>query len=79
MATKTISIDLDAYHRLSSARMKAGESFSQVIKRATWQEKRKTCEALLAALPKMPIADDAVISRLEKAQLDDLPPDNSWA
>jgi len=32
MATKTISIDLDAYRRLSDVR-KENESFSQVIKR----------------------------------------------
>lgn len=35
VATKTISIDLEAYERLCRARCAPDESFSRVIKRAT--------------------------------------------
>ena len=79
MATKTISIDLEAYQKLASARVNAKESFSQVIKRAAWERQAKTCGSLLAQLPKLPVADDAVLKRLEAAQATDTPPNNPWA
>lgn len=79
MATKTISIDMDSYHALAAARLNAKESFSQVIKRATWKTKAKTCSDLLSALPQMPAADERVLKRLEAAQAADLPPDDPRA
>jgi predicted CopG family antitoxin len=79
MATKTISVDLEAYTLLSRARRSKRESFSQVIKRAKWEQKRKTCGDLLAALPQMPAASSAAIKRLERAQKDDSPPDSHWS
>ena len=78
MATKTISIDLDAYQRLNRARLHPKDSFSQVIKRAQWQQTAKSCHDLLTALPSMPVADDDVLERLEAAQKSDLLPDNPW-
>jgi predicted CopG family antitoxin len=79
MATKTISIDLEAYERLNRARLGAAESFSRVIKRATWQQQGKTCGALLAALTGLPVADEAVLKRIEAAQAADSPPDDPRA
>ena len=78
MATKTISVDLDAYERLCAARLNGKDSFSQVIKRAHWLRPAKTCAALLATLPAMPVADDKILDQMEAAQRDDEPPDNSW-
>jgi predicted CopG family antitoxin len=78
MAKKTISIDMEAYRRLSAARKEANESFFQVIKRAVWREEGKTCGALVAALPRMDTVDDEVLEILELAQHTDLPPDNPW-
>jgi predicted CopG family antitoxin len=76
MATKTISIDLEAYARLSAARLGPKDSFSQVIRRARWQEEARTCGALLASLKDMPVAEESVLRFLDTAQQQDIPPDD---
>lgn len=79
MATKTISIDLEAYNRLRAARMTASDSFSRVIKRAKWDVQAKTCGDLLSALAGMQVASDDVLEHLERAQAEDEAPDHPWA
>ena len=64
MATKTISVDLEAY---------------EALRRARWETKAKTCGDLLLSLPGMPRAEDEVLDRLERAQAQDETPDNPWA
>lgn len=78
MATKTISIDIEAYERLRAARSSPGESFSRVIKRAHWRNEGRTAGALLAALADLPTAPAEVLDRLDAAQHMDLPPDDPW-
>lgn len=73
-ASKTISIDLDAYERLRRARRSRGESFSMVIKRATWPEPPRTAGALLEAMLALPAVDASVLDRLERAQREDRTP-----
>jgi hypothetical protein len=79
MSTKTISIDLEAYERLSRARLSPKDSFSRVIKRAKWEMPAKTCGDLLQSLATLPTADDTVLDRLERAQAEDQAPDHPWA
>lgn len=38
MATKTISLELDAYNKLKRAKREPRESFSAVVRRAHWED-----------------------------------------
>ena len=79
MSTKTISIDLEAYEKLSRAKLSHNDSFSRVIKRAKWEMPAKTCGELLHSLANMPTAGDEILDRLERAQAEDNTPDDPWA
>ncbi|HEY5791763.1 MAG TPA: antitoxin VapB family protein [Chthoniobacterales bacterium] len=76
MATKTISIDLEAYDRLAGARLTPGESFSRVIKRAEWQSAPRTLGRLLNLVRETEPLPESVLDRLEAAQREDAPPDD---
>lgn len=78
MATKTISIDIEAYERLRRARRSPKESFSMVIKRAEWPTPPRTAGAVLRALEEVPVLDPDVVERLERAQTEDTPPEDPW-
>ena len=78
MATKTISIDLEAYERLRRARRLPNESFSKVIKRAEWPVPPRTAGALLDAMAKVALVDEEVLNRLDAAQASDRPPEDPW-
>lgn len=78
MATKTISIDLEAYERLRSARRSPDDSFSKVIKRAIWPPAPRTAAAMLAALDGTPVLSDSELDRLEAAQIADPVPVDRW-
>jgi hypothetical protein len=78
MATKTISIDLEAYERLRRARLSRSESFSRVIKRATWPPPPHSAGALLDALAEVPTLDEETLDRLEQAHEADRPPEDPW-
>ncbi len=76
MATKTLSVDEEAYLRLVRARRHARESFSQVIKRASWDQDKKRCGDLLVKASGE--VSEATLDRLEAAQQADLPPEDKW-
>jgi predicted CopG family antitoxin len=82
MATKTVSVDLEAYECLRRAKSSARESFSQVIKRAVWPPKGGTAASLLVLAHSIDaegtrLADD-VLDRLDTNQDSDLPSPDRW-
>ena len=50
MATKTISLELDAYEKLKSAKLRERESFSSVVRRAVFTAAPNTGAAVLERL-----------------------------
>jgi hypothetical protein len=78
MATKTISVDLTAYHRLSTARRQAGESFSSVIRRAEWPTGGTRGSDLLALLATLPPTPPETLTMLDANQNLDQPPIDKW-
>lgn len=73
MATKTITLELDAYEKLRRAKRAPRESFSAVVRRAVWQEEPLTAAALLARLTEQMrtgtgLVSEDVLDRLDKAQ-----------
>lgn len=79
MATKTISIDLVAYEALTKARKSPGESFSQVIRRATWDTRSPaTGSELLEMLKDSPSGPPDLVETLNANQALDTPPRDPW-
>lgn len=78
MATKTISLDLVAYGRLTSARAHAKESFSSVIRRAEWPAGETRGSDLLLLMDRLPPLPPNVLEELETAQSQDVPPADKW-
>ena len=80
MATKTISLKVEAYNRLSAARRYRDESFSEVVMRATWPEDTITGRALLDLLGRRRVHLRAEeLDRIEELKQHDLPPEDKWA
>jgi hypothetical protein len=74
MAIKTISLEIDAYEKLRRAKRSDRESFSEVVRRARFDDRPSTGPALLAALgelvrahPETLLTDDALDSIAARA------------
>jgi predicted CopG family antitoxin len=79
MATKTISLRLEAYERLRQARRFRDESFSEVILRATWPEQTLTGEELLQRCRERgPYFTEHELDRVAELKRSDQPPGDKW-
>lgn len=78
MATKTISIGVEAYSRLVSARRHPKESFSEVINRADWNNEGASGGELLALLDELPKPPVGLLAELDQNQTSDVPPADKW-
>lgn len=79
MATKTISLRVDAYERLRRARLHPGESFTEVVLRAHWPDRGMTAGELRETyLREGPVLSEEALDRIEEANARDEPPRDKW-
>jgi len=79
MATKTISLELDAYDKLRAAK-KAGESFSEVVRRARFENEPLSGQKLRAYLSSGGSGvSERYLAAVEKVESHDPVPDDPWA
>lgn len=79
MGTKTVSLKDEAYNRLRSARRYPGESFSEVVLRATWPEDTVTAGRFLHHLRSRRHGfSESELTRIEDLKRSDLPPEDKW-
>jgi hypothetical protein len=80
MATRTISLKDEAYNRLRSARRYPGESFSEVVLRATWPEDTVTAAGFLRLVrSRQARFSDDELDRVEEMKRLDQAPEDKWA
>ena len=79
MSTKTISLKEEAYEKLRAARKYPGESFSQVILRASWPEETITGAELLRRIRQRGSHfTDEELSRIEQLKKREKAPKDKW-
>lgn len=78
VATKTITLELDAYERLCSFK-RPGESFSEVVRRAIFPDcPPKGIDLLNYYNAGGSCVPDSYLDAVEQADKSDKSPDNSW-
>lgn len=79
MATKTVTLELDAYEKLRQVK-RGGESFTEVVRRAVWVDAPATGESLLNYSRNGGSGtSDKYLDSVEEAAKHDPIPDDPWA
>ena len=79
MATKTITLEMDAYERLRQVK-RGGESFTEVVRRAVWPDLPATGESLLKYYREGGSGvSSKYLDAVEDATSHDSIPDDPWA
>ena len=79
MPSKTISLSVEAYERLNRNRIGAGDSFSQIVMRASWEEETVTAAELLEHWVNTPaILTEGELDAIESAKSADEVPEDKW-
>jgi predicted CopG family antitoxin len=79
MATKTISLRVEAYERLRRARLRPDESFSDVVMRAHWAERGMTAGELREVYGVSgALLTDEELHSVEDAKAAEVPSEDKW-
>lgn len=79
MASKTISLSVEAYERLRRARRRPNESFSSVVMRARWSDETVLAEQYLRMVRERgPLYSAYELEKVEEAKAADVPPEDKW-
>ena len=80
MATKTISLRVEAYEKLRRARKHPSESFSDVVMRARWDDQTVTGGELLALIRERgSLYDSCELDVIDEMKSDGKAPANKWS
>jgi predicted CopG family antitoxin len=78
MATKTITLELDAYEKLKAAK-RGRESFSSVVRRAVIPGASRSGMEVIAYLKSEgPFFSDEELDAMDQAAANDQPPESPW-
>lgn len=78
MATKTITLELDAYEKLRAAK-RGRESFSSVVRRVVIPDAPRSGAELVSLIrARGPLFSDHELDAMERAASIDPPPSNPW-
>ncbi len=80
MATKTISLRVEAYERLRRARVRPNESLSDVVMRARWEDQTVTGGELLALVRERgPLHDSDDLDAIDELKSGGKAPADKWS